>query len=634
MDTTPGHKEELLFDEAQEPNDVTAVCSSPEPVVLRMPTKLQPLPMPSRTNSLDGSPTDDASAPSSLWSETPVYHTPQTYAGDMTPNLSHNDVFINLPDARKIYEQCFETKVIRQETDRWPPHSSQKGPIEVFRSLISLMVNSSGSALVVHAPLFAIRMLTPHCQFCDGGRFQKEMQTHGVTSVDHADFLKYFLQFNEPAPTRQRPPNSRDRRVRGHSACGGFCISSSGAICLAGVKFLTPQKSDISWPGASPGQLVAFSVAQALGSGIVIYRSAAGSFNIVTAFGAQNEIVYHADRQQALRFANHREAGRHITRTISEDFTFGTLSESYLKAPSPHRGVLRRQNTTEVRREASFRRGISFVYIRDYLLSDAIEDTGKENPTMREWLHCAGSRFAGNDATAPHGENIECPRDEKLGCALVDAMDSAFTGPITHYLSWTYDSHVVQFVSGITLWFENSGAAKFQDDEVFIWCCMFCNNQYRIIRQPATSEMRDYLLEAFNERLEYVRDNPRASMIVLLETWKDPVYIKRIWCLWEIFMAKHLGVTMEFALAKDEVQHFRSALHAGYAQIPQAVESIDVTLAEAYDPEDRRAILEQIERSIGCAAVNDVIKTFLIGWFADEFKKLLEGKDSSRDGSM
>merc|ERR1712050_153611 len=102
----------------------------------------------------------------------------------------------------------------------------------------------------------------------------------------------------------------------------------------------------------------------------------------------------------------------------------------------------------------------------------------KEDPTFHDLKHVF---FLGDDRL---GADIKCPRDGKLGCALVDILPSQHRQPCTHFLSWSWAYTLHQVQSGLELWV---GRGDYDPGKEFLFMCFFVNNQYRIMVEGTQS---------------------------------------------------------------------------------------------------------------------------------------------------
>ena len=130
----------------------------------------------------------------------------------------------------------------------------------------------------------------------------------------------------------------------------------------------------------------------------------------------------------------------------------------------------------------------------------------------------------------PIGSDKICPRDGKLGCALVDVLDRYHRGECTHFLSWTWGYSLNLVRSSMMAWADQS---KIDPKKTFLYMCFFVNNQYRILLdQNGAGSRNSSLREVFGEHLQRV-----GRMVALLDHWDQPAYLSRIWTIFEQYTA-------------------------------------------------------------------------------------------------
>lgn len=116
--------------------------------------------------------------------------------------------------------------------------------------------------------------------------------------------------------------------------------------------------------------------------------------------------------------------------------------------------------------------GVSARYVVEIFPSLARSATGLENPNFYE--------ICPQLALGEHGLGFgkTCPRDGKPNCSLVDSLEDQYSGKVTHFVSWCWGYTLQDFASAVHSWLRRS---KLDAEDVFLWVCFFCNNQYRIM---------------------------------------------------------------------------------------------------------------------------------------------------------
>ena len=174
----------------------------------------------------------------------------------------------------------------------------------------------------------------------------------------------------------------------------------------------------------------------------------------------------------------------------------------------------------------------------DYLLSSdfmqlAMQRTGQPDPTFMDmktafWL-----------SDDPIGANMICPRDNRQGCAMIDWLPRSERREQNYFLSWTWRYTLSQVRSAL-LAFQQDIADHSASNRIFLFMCFFVNNQFRIIVEGCTTGSSD-LDTVFENNLRRI-----GRMVAILDTWEQPVYLTRIWTVYEQFVASTLEIEARF----------------------------------------------------------------------------------------
>eukprot|EP00434_Breviolum_minutum_P020958 symbB.v1.2.018488.t1/scaffold1477.1/size133841/2 len=253
--------------------------------------------------------------------------------------------------------------------------------------------------------------------------------------------------------------------------------------------------------------------------------------------------------------------------------------------------------------------GVAARYLVDFFPDLARSASGKENPNFYEIC-----------PTVAHGNNglgfqKTCPRDGKPHCSIVDALNETCTGRVTHFVSWCWSYRLMDFVSAVNGWVRKSGV---DGEDVFLWICFFCNNQYRIL-QEATQTGADELKSVFESHLVEA-----GHMLVLLDTIEQPAYAKRAWCIFESYVCIEQQLPMTIILPSSAESFFKETVESGgIGVLRNAVNSLDVRDAKASAPADEDLIKRLILTTIGFDRVNAAVKLRLRQQLINLFDQLL-----------
>ena len=259
------------------------------------------------------------------------------------------------------------------------------------------------------------------------------------------------------------------------------------------------------------------------------------------------------------------------------------------------------QTFCEIRALQSERAGVSIRYLLSGEFTQLAADrSGKDEPTFMDlktafWL-----------SEQPIGRDIICPRDGKAGCALVDWIPREHRRQQTHFMSWTWKYTLQQVQSALQM---------FGDGLVgpcYFYVCFFVNNQFRILLEQIASGS-DNLEAVFEDNLKRI-----GKMVAILDTWKRPVYLTRIWTVFEQFVASTLQIEVQFVMPKATAKQLQGEIASGSEGIDRvinALSEVDSARAEAWKLEDEVKVKSMIQDTVGFrnvdAHVTDVMTTWI-----------------------
>eukprot|EP00435_Cladocopium_sp_Y103_P045791 s1327_g13.t1 len=254
------------------------------------------------------------------------------------------------------------------------------------------------------------------------------------------------------------------------------------------------------------------------------------------------------------------------------------------------------QRFCEMRALQSERAGVSIGYLLSGEFTQLATDrSGKDEPTFIDletafWF-----------SEQPIGQDIICPRDGEAGCALVDWIPREHRRQQTHFMSWTWKYTLQQVQSALQI---------FRDGLVgpcYFYVCFFVNNQFRMRLGS------DNLEEVFEDNLRRI-----GKMVAVLDTWERPVYLTRIWTVFEQFVASKNQIEVQFVMPKTAVNHMECEIATGSGGIDRvinALSQVDSVSAEARMLEDEIKVKSMIQETVGFqrvdAHVTDVMTTWI-----------------------
>ena len=168
----------------------------------------------------------------------------------------------------------------------------------------------------------------------------------------------------------------------------------------------------------------------------------------------------------------------------------------------------------------------------------------------------------------PIGEDVLCPRDGRPGCALVDWIPRHARYQASHFMSWTWQYHLGQVQSALEMWVaEHFNHPSAHSERVFFFMCFFTNNQFRVIVEGLSSGSDD-LENAFRSNLTRI-----GQMVAILDHWKQPRYLTRVWTIYEQFIACSLQVPVVFILPQSSQESLKTQVCLGETGIRLVTDS-------------------------------------------------------------
>eukprot|EP00435_Cladocopium_sp_Y103_P050390 s595_g15.t1 len=274
-------------------------------------------------------------------------------------------------------------------------------------------------------------------------------------------------------------------------------------------------------------------------------------------------------------------------------------------------------------------RGISSLYFADSFIKEVTSAGHDRNASVRE---------VEADVIRKKGESILCPRDARPGTSYVDAICGPAAAKSEFMLSYSWGYGVGSIADTLTDFLGS-------DEHKYVWICCLCINQHRVKEAQAAGHVVPFEIfrTAFSQRVEGV-----SHILAMMSPWQHPLYIQRVWCVYEFSHAimenKELSVLMppdettDFASEKDA---FRSALFAsgrGLRELFEGLSKLRIQDAQASVQKDKEHIMQTIDKaaedfnkSPKVAALNQSVKEKLQAWFIATAAAWLEKKISSGD---
>lgn len=211
-------------------------------------------------------------------------------------------------------------------------------------------------------------------------------------------------------------------------------------------------------------------------------------------------------------------------------------------------------------------------------------------------------------------KDTTCPRDSRPGSAYVDTLSDKDAGIATYMISYSWGYTVRDICDTLQIFCKEK---KADPKRTFIWICCLCVNQHRVIEardSGATVPFKTFESE-FKERVLSVQ----KGIIAMMAPWSEPLYLTRVWCVFEMFTAISQNKFISIVMPPSESRSFSNAFSSmggedSLNSMWKSLSNIDVLNAQASVKEDKINIDKAIENSTGAEKVNETVARFLMEW--------------------
>eukprot|EP00797_Seminavis_robusta_P006229 Sro1414_g270680.2 (796) ;mRNA; r:19356-21743 len=233
------------------------------------------------------------------------------------------------------------------------------------------------------------------------------------------------------------------------------------------------------------------------------------------------------------------------------------------------------------------------------------------------------------------GANAVCPIDGRMGAAYVHCLKGRdHVGEATHMLSYSWSYTIGDIVDTLTDFCHSNGL---DSKRTYIWICCLCVNQHRVVEgaalketgviMPAKPQVDFFAL--FGERVKRI-----GHLLAMMAPWKAPVYLTRVWCIYELFTAHTNGCVVDIIMPpkeKDSLEQDLLANGGGIDMLYDTLGNTKVQNACASVEQDRQTILEMIESSVGYHVLNSQVNDLLRSWVKQVIRQLVVTQTDTND---
>ena len=229
-----------------------------------------------------------------------------------------------------------------------------------------------------------------------------------------------------------------------------------------------------------------------------------------------------------------------------------------------------------------------------------------------------------------------CPLDGLNGAAYVHCLQGEdHVGEATHMLSYCWEYTIGDIVDTLTDFCHTN---NLDPKRTYIWICCLCVNQHRVAAQSAlqksgmlTANLQVDFFTIFGERVKRI-----GHVLAMMTPWHSPVYLTRVWCIYELFVADIHGCKVDIVMSPTEKRALEQDIineGRGINGLYQVLGKTKVQDAQADVESDRVEILQKIESMFGYHVLNNQVNELLRRGMQQVLKVIFKEKKNTNDSS-
>ncbi|CAB9530832.1 Kinesin light chain [Seminavis robusta] len=226
-----------------------------------------------------------------------------------------------------------------------------------------------------------------------------------------------------------------------------------------------------------------------------------------------------------------------------------------------------------------------------------------------------------------------CPIDGRKGSAYVHSLKGKdHVGEATHMLSYSWDYTIGDIVDTLS---DFCLQKKLNPKRTYIWICCLCVNQHRVVEKSKSGVLvpTHEFFDIFGHRVKKI-----GHVLAMMAPWKAPIYITRVWCIFEIFTAHTTdGCKVDIVMPPKEKHSLEQDVISSGGGINALYETLGNTKVEnakASVESDRMAILRKVRGDEGFTAysvLNNQVNDLLRGWMHGVLTQLVETRENTNN---
>jgi tetratricopeptide (TPR) repeat protein len=250
---------------------------------------------------------------------------------------------------------------------------------------------------------------------------------------------------------------------------------------------------------------------------------------------------------------------------------------------------------------------------------------------FEQFIHeCGGRSVLKNLSTQTVCLEFLLPRTKSSGlsfCKLLARDQPGLVKPANIFISHAWSDRFLEVVDAILHFFQGYDKDGKKEEDVVVWFDLFSNNQNKnhVINRDFTWWCNDFksAIEAFHHT------------VMIVTNWKDPLPLKRAWCLFEIYCTAITNSSFDIAMSSNQQVSFLAEMKDGKSNetLNDMFSNINVLKSQSSVQEDRERIFDVIKTSIGFDKINKTILEKMRNWITIAAEELLMKISGATEGS-
>jgi len=250
------------------------------------------------------------------------------------------------------------------------------------------------------------------------------------------------------------------------------------------------------------------------------------------------------------------------------------------------------------RNKHEIEQGVSVFYLQNIFTQEVAEYTNKSNNnTSKKTIYDIEDLSSETSLIRAKGASVLCTKDGKMGASYVDCLRGKdHVGPANVMLSYSWGNTVEDIVDVLESYCSRN---NLNPRQTYVWICCLCVNQHRVLEDKKNGKNIPFedFRDVFKNRVKEIK-----NIVALLSPWREPLYLKRVWCIFELFTADDYKCKLSIQMPKRETEDLKRSIYNSRSgvkinnEIYNALAGTEIEKAEASVDSDRINILNIVNK--------------------------------------